>query len=84
MDSLRMSIELAADRGIPLVNFHPPSWMGGEIGFWRWLYSVHDFQKEVGRNGQVAVTIENMPWVGQIQDQPQYPVQYPAHDRFHS
>jgi sugar phosphate isomerase/epimerase len=70
MDSLRLSIELAVDRGIPLVNFHPPSWMGGEIGFWRWLYSVHDFQKEVGSNGQVAVTIENMPWVGKFKINP--------------
>jgi sugar phosphate isomerase/epimerase len=70
MDSLRLSIELAADRGIPLVNFHPPSWMGGEIGFWRWLYSVHDFQKEVGSNGQVTVTIENMPWVGRFKINP--------------
>jgi sugar phosphate isomerase/epimerase len=25
MDSLRLSIELAAECGIPLVNFHPPS-----------------------------------------------------------
>ena len=65
-----LSIELAADRGIPLVNFHPPSWMGGEIGFWRWLYSVHDFQKEVGCGGQVAVTIENMPWVGRFKINP--------------
>jgi sugar phosphate isomerase/epimerase len=70
MDSLRLSIELAVDRGIPLVNFHPPSWMGGEVGFWRWLYSVHDFQKEVGSNGQVAVTIENMPWVGKFKINP--------------
>jgi sugar phosphate isomerase/epimerase len=70
MDSLRMSIELAADRGIPLVNFHPPSWMGGEVGFWRWLYSVHDFQKEVGCDGQVTLTIENMPWVGRFKINP--------------
>lgn len=70
IDSLRICIELAADRGIPLVNFHPPSWMGFEVGFWRWLYSVHDFQKEVGRDGQVAVTIENMPWVGRFKINP--------------
>jgi sugar phosphate isomerase/epimerase len=61
---------LAADRNIPLVNFHPPSWMGGEVGFWRWLYSIHDFQKEVGRSGQVSVTIENMPWVGRFKINP--------------
>lgn len=69
-DSLRISVELAADRGIPLVNFHPPSWMGFEVGFWRWLYSVNDFQKVVGRDGQVAVTIENMPWVGRYKINP--------------
>jgi sugar phosphate isomerase/epimerase len=70
MDSLRLSIELAAECGIPLVNFHPPSWMGGEVGFWRWLYSVHDFQKELGRDGQVTLTIENMPWVGRFKINP--------------
>jgi len=69
-DSLRISIELAAERGIPLVNFHPPSWMGFEVGFWRWLYRINDFQKEVGRDGQVAVTIENMPWVGRFKINP--------------
>jgi sugar phosphate isomerase/epimerase len=69
-DSLRICIELAAERSIPLVNFHPPSWMGFEVGFWRWLYSVRDFQKEVGRGGQVAVTIENMPWVGRFKINP--------------
>jgi sugar phosphate isomerase/epimerase len=69
-DSLRICIELAAERSIPLVNFHPPSWMGFEVGFWRWFYSVHDFQKEIGRDGQVAVTIENMPWVGKFKINP--------------
>ena len=70
MDSLRICIEMAAGSGIPLVNFHPPSWMGFEVNFWRWLYSVHDFQKEVGRDGQVTVTIENMPWVGRYKINP--------------
>lgn len=70
MESLKICVELAADRGIPLVNFHPPSWMGFEVGFWRWLYSVRDFQKEVGSNGQVVVTIENMPWVGRFKINP--------------
>jgi sugar phosphate isomerase/epimerase len=64
VDSLKRSIELAAECDIPLVNFHPPSWMGFEIGFWRWFYSVHDYQKELGLNGKVTVTMENMPWVG--------------------
>jgi len=35
IDSLKRSVELAAEAGIPLVNFHPPSWVGCEIGFWR-------------------------------------------------
>jgi sugar phosphate isomerase/epimerase len=64
IDSLRLSVDLAAECNIPLVNFHPPSWMGFEIGFWRWLYSIHDFQEEIGRNGSVIVTLENMPWGG--------------------
>lgn len=69
-DSLRICVELAAERSIPLVNFHPPSWMGFEIGFWRWLYSIQDFQREIGLNGQVSVTIENMPWVGRFKINP--------------
>jgi len=63
IDSLKRSVELCAECGIPLVNFHPPSWMGAELGFWRWLYRVMDFQKEIGQD-TVIVTMENMPWVG--------------------
>ncbi len=63
IDSLKRCVELSADCCIPLVNFHPPSWMGFELGFWRWLYRVMDFQREVGQ-GAVIVTLENMPWVG--------------------
>ncbi|MSN24890.1 MAG: TIM barrel protein [Geobacter sp.] len=70
IDSLKLSIELAAACDIPLVNFHPPSWMGFEIGFWRWLYSIRDFQKELGLDGKVAVTIENMPWTGRFKINP--------------
>lgn len=70
IQSLFNSIELAADTGIPLVNFHPPSWMGMEIGFWRWLYRIRDFQKEVGLDGEVLVTIENMPCVGKFKTNP--------------
>lgn len=70
IDSLRLSVELAETCGIPLVNFHPPSWMGLEVGFLRWLYSVRDFQKEVGLDGRIAVTIENMPWVGRFKINP--------------
>lgn len=70
IESLRLCVELAAKCDIPLVNFHPPSWMGFEVGFWRWLYSIRDFQKEIGLNGQVQVTIENMPWVGKMKINP--------------
>ena len=63
-NALKLSVELAATCNIPLVNFHPPSWMGFEIGFWRWLYSIHDFQQEIGREGAVTITMENMPWTG--------------------
>jgi sugar phosphate isomerase/epimerase len=69
MDSLKSCIELAEKRGIGLVNFHPPSWMGMEISFWRWLYKVSDFQKEIGRDS-VVVTMENMPWTGQFKINP--------------
>jgi sugar phosphate isomerase/epimerase len=64
--TLKHSVKLAAECGIPLVNFHPPSWTGLELGFLRWLYSIRDFQKEVGLDGQVAITLENMPWVGKM------------------
>ena len=70
VDSLKRSVTLAAECGIPLVNFHPPSWMGFEVGFLRWVYSIHDFQKEVGLEGQVIITIENMPWVGKMKINP--------------
>ena len=68
--SLRRCVALAAECGIPLVNFHPPSWMGFEIGFWRWFYSIHDFQKEIGLDGRVIVSLENMPWVGKFKINP--------------
>ena len=65
IDSLKRSVELAAQAGVSLVNFHPPSWLGLEIGFWRWMYRIHDFQKEIG-GGEVLLTIENMPWTGKF------------------
>jgi sugar phosphate isomerase/epimerase len=69
VDSLKRSVELAGHVGVPLVNFHPPSWLGLELSFWRWLYSVQDFQKEVGQGG-VLVAMENMPWVGTLKINP--------------
>jgi sugar phosphate isomerase/epimerase len=70
MDSLKRSVELAAECEIPLVNFHPPAWLGFEFAFWRWLYKVRDFQKEIGMDGKVIVTLENMPWVGEYKINP--------------
>ncbi|ACM20029.1 TIM alpha/beta-barrel protein [Geotalea daltonii FRC-32] len=69
IDSLKRSVEIAADCGVKLVNFHPPSWLGGEFRFWRWLYRIMDFQEEVGQEG-VIVTLENMPWVGRFNINP--------------
>ena len=65
IDSVRRSVEIAADCGVPLVNFHPASWLGFELKFWRWMYRILDFQKEVGEEG-VTLTLENMPWVGRL------------------
>lgn len=69
VETLHRCVELAVETGVGLVNFHPPSWLGCELRYWRWLYTVFDFQKEVGRE-QVLVTIENMPWVGKFRINP--------------
>lgn len=69
VDSLRRCVDLADRLGIPLVNFHPPSWLGLEVAFWRWMYKIHDFQKEIGTD-KVLVTVENMPWVGKFRINP--------------
>ena len=69
VDSLKRCVDLAERSSIPLVNFHPPAWMGFEIGFWRWLYKVHDFADEIGTDN-VIVTMENMPWVGKFKINP--------------
>ncbi len=69
IDSLKRSVEIAAACGVALVNFHPPSWLGAEFGFWRWMYRVMDFQQEIGQ-GVVDVTMENMPWVGRFNINP--------------
>jgi len=70
MYSLKRTAEIAAECKIPLVNFHPPSWMGFEINFWRGLYKVRDFQKEIGMDGEVTITLENMPWKGNLNINP--------------
>jgi len=60
---------LAQETEIPLINFHPPMWMGLEVKFWRWFKNVKDFQAEVGNN-QVLITIENMPSTGPFKSNP--------------
>ena len=65
MDSLKLCVAVADDCGVPLVNFHPASWMGFEVNFWRWMYQIHDYQAEIGRES-VIVTLENMPWSGRF------------------
>jgi len=64
-DSLRRSVEIAAECGVGLVTFHPPSWAGLELGFWRWFKGIRDFQKEIGQD-RVTITVENMPWTGRF------------------
>lgn len=60
IEKIERTVRLAIETGIPLVNFHPPGWLLFEIGFSLWFLSIHDFQKEVGKE-KVAVSIENMP-----------------------
>lgn len=63
VEALKRCVEIAAECEVGLVNFHPPSWLAMELGYWRWLYRIHDFQKEIGQ-GEVTLTLENMPWSG--------------------
>ncbi len=59
-ESLRKTIELAEKFRIPLVTFHPPRWLDLEIGFYRRLKGIQDFQDRFG-NRFLSITIENMP-----------------------
>ncbi len=59
-DQLKRCAELALRADVPLINFHPPSWLNFEFTFWNWLKKINDFQDEIGQN-EVIVTIENMP-----------------------
>ena len=61
--ALRKTIELAERISVPMVSFHPPKWLDLEIKFWRWMYSVTDFQEELG-GGEVVIAMENMPYGG--------------------
>jgi len=60
IEQLRRTIRLATACEVPLVTFHPPTWLGVEFKFWNWLKKIADFQQELGQ-GKVMVTIENMP-----------------------
>ena len=69
IDQLKRCASLALDVGVPLINFHPPSWLYFEFKFWRWLKKIRDFQNEIGQNG-VLITIENMPCLPQFKMNP--------------
>ena len=69
VDQLKRCAKLALDAGIPLINFHPPSWLFCEVKFWRWLNNIKDFQAEVGQ-GEVLVSIENLPCLAQFKINP--------------
>lgn len=66
---LRLTVRLALEAGIPLINFHPPSWLNMELHFWRWFHSIQDYQQEIGQ-GQVVITVENMPCSGAFKINP--------------
>lgn len=57
---LERTVDLALEAGVPLVCFHPPSWLALEWSFRRWLNRFDDIQAQLGQ-GQVMVTMENMP-----------------------
>jgi len=63
IDQLRRTADLAIETEIPLVTFHPPSWLALEWKFFNYLRSIDDFQEEIGQN-QVTITVENMPSTG--------------------
>jgi sugar phosphate isomerase/epimerase len=63
--ALRKTVDLAERISVPMVNFHPPKWLDLEIKFWRWMYTVGDFQRELGE-GKVTIAMENMPYRGKL------------------
>jgi sugar phosphate isomerase/epimerase len=60
IDQLKICADLALEADVPLINFHPPSWLSLELRFWRWLKGIDDFQADLGQN-RVIVSLENMP-----------------------
>lgn len=69
VEQVRLTVKLALETGIPLINFHPPSWLGAELRFWLWFKAIRDFQAEIGAD-RVLITIENMPSTGPFQTNP--------------
>ncbi|HVN95303.1 MAG TPA: sugar phosphate isomerase/epimerase [Syntrophorhabdaceae bacterium] len=63
VDRLKRAVEVARSLNARIVNFHPPSWLAMEIGFYRWFKTVEDFQKRLDL-GPMHLTIENMPRLG--------------------
>lgn len=64
-EQLQKTALLALDAGVPLINFHPPSWLAMEWKFWKYLKSIRDFQSDIGRD-EITITIENMPASGKM------------------
>ncbi len=60
VEKIEKTVRLAAETGIPLVNFHPPGWLLLEVGFCLWFLRIGDFQKEVS-GGKTMISVENMP-----------------------
>jgi len=65
IDQLKKTADLAIAADIPLITFHPPSWLAMEWKFMKFLRSIDDFQEEIGQN-RVTITIENMPCTGPL------------------
>jgi sugar phosphate isomerase/epimerase len=76
IEQLTRTVELALATGIPLVNFHPPAWLSGELKFLRWLNSIDDLQKELGQS-RIQIAMENMPASGLFKVNPYFFSQTP-------
>ena len=64
VEALKKCIGLAKEFAIPVVNFHPPSWLYLEISYLRWFRKLRNFQEELGCEG-VRAALENMPLIGE-------------------
>ncbi len=63
IEALIKCIALAKEYAIPVVNFHPPSWIRLEVNYIKWFRRINDFQKELDP-GDVVLAVETMPLVG--------------------